>query len=142
MRTTLSLIGLIVMSITLTQCAKDRKELSKHITGYWEIVSVSSPHGTTKKYGVSTTIDYINIKESEGFRKKVQPNFKGTYTTSDNAQPIKLITEGNRLFLSYNNTTNIRREEVIDATLEKLVLKNEEQLLYTYRRYTPLNITN
>ena len=45
------------------------------INGYWEIQEVTFPNGKTKEYDVNMTIDYFEIDNLQGFRKKVQPKF-------------------------------------------------------------------
>lgn len=61
----------------------------KNLNGYWEIEKVTFPNGETKDYSVSTTIDYIELKDGGGFRKKVQPRFNGTFETSNDAEFLK-----------------------------------------------------
>ena len=40
------------------------------LKGYWEIEKVTLANGQTKEYNVNTTLDYIEVKELSGYRKK------------------------------------------------------------------------
>jgi len=67
------------------------KEDLQNLNGYWEIEKVVFPNGETKDFKVSTTIDYIETEMSKGFRKKMQPKFDGTYTTSNDAELFTIL---------------------------------------------------
>ena len=62
------------------------------LNGYWEIEKVVFPDGSTKSYEVNASIDFIEIDGQKGFRKKMQPQFDGTFTTSDDAEQFTVIT--------------------------------------------------
>ncbi|HUH45768.1 MAG TPA: lipocalin family protein, partial [Arenibacter sp.] len=91
--------------LTLTACkGKVTQDHIPHLNGYWEIEKVTFPDGSEKKYTISTSIDYIEIQDQKGFRKKVQPNLSGTYDTSDDAEPFSLIEK--KGFLPFPTKTN------------------------------------
>ena len=58
----------------LTACQnKVTHEDLPFLNGYWEIEKVNMPDGQTKEYTINTTVDYIEMKDLSGFRKKVYP---------------------------------------------------------------------
>ena len=91
-------IYIIVALIGLAGCQNKISKLDlPHLNGYWEIERVTFPDGSKKEYAVSTSIDYIEVKNFKGFRKKVQPNFNGTYVTSNDAEMFT-ISENEGIF--------------------------------------------
>ena len=46
-----------------------------YLNGYWEIDEVVFPDGSIKEYGMNPSIDFIQLKENEGYRKKMQPKY-------------------------------------------------------------------
>jgi len=75
---------LFIAFISVTACKEKVKpeDISK-INGYWEIETVTTPDGNEREYKISETIDYFEIKNDSGFRKKVMPQFDGKYLVND-----------------------------------------------------------
>lgn len=64
-------VYIIVILIGLVGCRNKVNKLDlPHLNGYWEIKEVTFPDGSKKEYTVNTSIDYIEVKEHEGFRKR------------------------------------------------------------------------
>lgn len=127
----------------LTSCANKtvQKEDLKHLSGYWEINEVIFSDKTTKEYTTNTTIDYIKLDDSTGFRKKVQPKLDGTFTTSDNSE-IFTIKENNDAFtLFYKTDFSTREEQLIKIDQQSFIVKTKDNVSYVYKRYEPINIT-
>src|SRR5690606_6245952 len=55
----------------------------QYLNGYWEIAEVEFPDGSKKQYTVNPSVDFIKLNDGEGFRKKMQPKFDGTYNTTN-----------------------------------------------------------
>ena len=119
---------------------KIQKEDLKHLNGYWEIAEVEFADGQTKEYGISTTIDYIELNVMSGFRKKVQPQLNGSYKTSDDAENFKIIEKDEVLIIVYGEGRQQWEEEVITLNENLFSVRNQDGKIYRYKRYEPLNL--
>lgn len=121
--------------IILVSCNQQIKESDlQHLNGYWEIEKVVMPDKSTKEYKVNTTYDYIEIKNSEGFRKKVYPQLTGNFQTSDDSEIFKITKEDNVFKMNYENGENQWTEilELVNET--SFVVKNEANITYHYKK--------
>ena len=132
---------LFIAFVSLTACKEAIKpeDISK-INGYWEIETVTMPDGNEREYKISETIDYFEIKKDSGFRKKVMPQFDGKYLVNDKSEKIKIVSEGEKIFLAYSTEYSKWKEEVLEVSDEKLVLKNEAEIEYQYKKPTPFTL--
>lgn len=130
-----------VTSLLFMACQEKVKpeDISK-INGYWEIEKVSLPDGNEKNYKINETIDYFEVKNDSGFRKKVTPQFDGKYLVNDEYEKVKVVVEDEKLFLQYTTEYSKWKEEVLEITDEKMVLKNAAKIEYEYKRPTPFSI--
>jgi len=130
-----------ILLIIITSCTKNPETLKEHITGYWEIKEVILNDGTKKQYRINETIDYIQInQDSVGFRKKLKPNFNGTYETSRDIDKFIFKIENDSLHLYYKTPFSSWKETVLEATENKLTVVNQNKDLYLYTRFTPINL--
>ncbi|MFJ1474836.1 lipocalin family protein [Capnocytophaga cynodegmi] len=121
--------------IILVSCNQQIKESDlQHLNGYWEIEKVVMPDKSTKEYKVNTTYDYIEIKNSEGFRKKVYPQLTGNFQTNDDSEVFKVTKEDNVFKMNYENGENQWTEilELVNET--SFVVKNEANITYHYKK--------
>ena len=132
---------LFVAFISFVACKEKVKpeDISK-INGYWEIETVALPDGNEREYKISETIDYFEIKEDSGFRKKVMPQFDGKYLVNDKSEKVKIVREDDRIFLNYSTDYATWKEEVLEITEDKLVLKNAAEIEYQYKKPTPFTL--
>lgn len=132
-------ILLLSILILLLSCSQSTEEKLNHINGYWEIASIENPAGQVKEFGMSQNIDFFLINpDGTGVRTKVQPNAFGAFTTSKSSESINVIKTGDLLKLQYATVLDTWEETVIKVTDTKLVLRNKDGLIYTYRSYKPL----
>ena len=104
------------------------------LTGYWEIEKVILPNGETKDYKINETIDFFELKDKIGFRQKLIPQLDGTYLTNNLQEKIELIDFDGITMLKYQTDYATWREEIVSISKEKLVLKNEQDLEYHYKK--------
>ncbi len=131
-------ILLIIITITLG-CSKNPEINIEHLNGYWEIDEVTLPDGAKRDYNFNETIDYIEITDSlTGFRKKLKPNFDGTYATSDDSESLRIVMENDSLNIYYTTPYSIWKETVLEASEKRMVVKNLDNILYVYKRYEPI----
>ncbi|MCF6132368.1 hypothetical protein [Flavobacterium wongokense] len=133
-------IGILFFVLTLISCHSNvSKEDIKKLNGYWEIQQVRLANGEKKDYKVNETVDYFELKDNAGFRQKVMPQFDGKFRTNGIRENIKVIEDKNSFFIEYNTMYGKWKEEVISIQDSALVLKNKENLEYTYKKFKPFS---
>ena len=129
---------LVAFSIS---CSKDPESFIEHINGYWEINSVITADETERNYSFNETIDFFSINDSlKGFRKKLKPNIEGKFTTSKDAEKLKLVIENDSLNVYYATPYDTWKETILYADSMNLKVINENKNVYLYKRYIPLNL--
>ncbi len=129
----------IVLGVLSCKNSISESELGQ-LGGYWEIKEVKFPNGEIKTYGPSTTIDFIQVKEQKGYRKKVQPQLNGTFNISKDAELFVLIKKEGHFFFSYENELSAWEEKLVRLETDTFAVVNSDTLTYTYRRYEPIDI--
>lgn len=133
-------IYLLLLPIILLSCGGVNEGDLAKINGYWEIEKAVMPDGTKKEYTINPTIDFFELKGKEGFRKKVMPQLDGTYLTGDNKEKIAVTTADGKTYLSYTTQYAKWKEEIIELNDEHLVLKNEHDMEYHYKKPVPFTV--
>lgn len=131
----------ILLFIILAGCSPkvDVDKLPK-LNGYWEIEKVVFPDGSSKSYEVNASIDFIQINEKEGFRKKLQPQFDGSFRTSDDAERFTIIDKSGVLIMSYTNAEQTWEETLVALMDDQFEVVNQAGISYHYKRYQPINL--
>ena len=139
-------IGLLIISLVLISCHSNvKKEDIKKLNGYWEIKEVGLKNGEKKEYKINETIDYFELQQAQsdstitGFRQKVMPQFDGKFKTNGTKEDIKIIKVNNSFFVEYQTTYGKWKEEIITIEDSTLVLKNKDNLEYTYKKFKPFS---
>lgn len=131
-----------VLLIFLFSCKQENPDrLLNDLNGYWEIDKVTLENGQTKQYKISTLIDFIEIKNMRGIRKKVAPQINGNFKTTHASETLEISIENQQIYLLYATAFNQWKETLIDVNKEQLILKNEAGTVYTYKRYKPINLS-
>ena len=133
-----------VVSIILLSCNKqDPKEQIQFLEGYWEIDKVEISPDSTITYRMSENIDYFELSDSSkssGQRTKLRPQMDGTFRTTNSAEKIDLKIEEDSLRIYYKTPYDNWKETVLEASEENLVIKNAQNKIYYYKKYSPINI--
>ena len=134
-------VPVLLFIMLLISCHSNvKKEDIKKLNGYWEINQVKFSTGKTKDYKVNETIDYFELKSNKGFRQKVMPQFDGKFQTNGIKENIKVVENDNSFFLEYNTKYGKWKEEIISIEDSILVLKNNENLEYTYKKFKTFSL--
>ncbi len=120
-----------------TQSPKDHLQ---YIDGYWEIERVVLPDGTEKKYTFNQSIDFFEVKDSTGIRKKVQPKLDGSFIASNDSEMFILKTENDSLRMYYKTSLSTWKETIISAKENQIVIRNEAGNTYFYRPYKKIQL--
>ena len=134
-------IYFILILTVIFSCSPNPETFIPHINGYWEIDKVMAHNGKNRDYNYNDTIDYFELNDSLiGFRKKLKPNFVGTFETSKDAESIKVILENDSLNIYYTTAFASWKETILLATKKQLKIINQNKDVYLYKRYQPLNL--
>ena len=132
---------LLVFSFVLVSCQKDKHTIDiNQLNGYWEIVQAQNPYGKNVIYNINTQVDYFEMKDSVGFRKKLKPDLSGNYKTSKALEEFKIIKEKDSVKLHYQTPYDSWKETIISLNDSLMLIKNEKDFLYTYKRFEAINI--
>ena len=131
----------LLFVVIVYSCSPNPSSYVDYIEGYWEIDEVILHNGFKKVYNYNDTIDYFELSDSlTGFRKKMKPNFSGTFETSNDAEQFKIVVKDDSLNIYYKTPYSSWKETVLSATKEQLKIINENKDVYLYKRYKPLNL--
>jgi hypothetical protein len=111
-----------------------------NLNGYWEIEKVELPDGDKKEYKVNETIDFFKVEANKGFRKKVMPQLDGTYLTNDIEESVVILVKDGDATIQYKTEYASWDEEIIELTKDKLVVKNQQEIEYYYKRPAKFSI--
>ncbi len=106
----------------------------QHLNGYWEIDEVELPDGEKKEYKVNETIDYFKIDVNKGFRTKVMPQLDGSYLNNDLKEDVQIVINDGEAIIQYKTKYATWSEEIIKLTKDDFVVKNQQDLVYYYKR--------
>ena len=130
-----------ILVLLLISCKQSNTvESISVINGYWEIEKVILPDGTEKQYGFNQTIDFFEIQDSIGIRKKLQPKLDGTFIASKDSETFSIKASNDSLYLFYKNYLSSRKETIVSLNQNQMILKNESQNLYFYKRFIKLKL--
>lgn len=132
---------LLFTALTLFSCGQSvsDKDLPK-LNGYWEIQEAIMADGTKKEYKVNPTVDYFELKGKTGFRKKVMPQFDGTYRANDLSEKISVGEAEGKMYINYVTDYAKWKEEIVALSDEELVVKNQHDMEYHYKRSEPVTV--
>ena len=133
-------LGLLVLFVAIGCSPKVDVATLPQLNGYWEIDKVVFPDGSSKSYEVNASVDFIQINEKEGFRKKMQPQLDGSFRTSDDAEQFTVIEKSGVLIMSYSNAAQTWEETLVVLKDDQFEVVNQDGISYHYKRYQPLNL--
>jgi hypothetical protein len=134
-------IIVFIAFIVLSSCKQTiTNDNIQYLNGYWEIEKVELPSGEMKEYKVNETIDFFKIESNKGFRKKVMPQLDGSYLTNDHQEDIIITFKDGDATIQYKTNYASWDENIIELTNDKLVLKNQQELEYHYKRLAKFSI--
>jgi hypothetical protein len=133
-------IGGLFLFLALVSCKQDIELADlKKLNGYWEITYVDLAEGGKKEYKVNESVDFFELKNLKGFRKKVYPQLDGKYLVTNNSQSIEVVN-GDKVILKCTTPYSKWSEEIIEIRDSVLVIKNDSKMVYHYKRLTPFSL--
>ncbi len=138
----LRIVSLTVVLLFFGCTSKVTETDLKNLNGYWEIKEVAFPNGERKTFKASTNIDYIEVEGLKGFRKKMQPKFDGSFTTSNDAEFFSITKTEVGFEFRYKNKMSEWKEQILELSQHNFSVINEANTTYTYQRFQPITINN
>lgn len=128
-------IACVLFFLSLVACDKQNpQEKIDNLNGYWTISKAETPEGM-REFPFSGLVDYIEIENNKGFRKKVKPKMDGTYFVTSKEESILVKVENDSINLYYSTEMDHWKETLIASEKDKIVLENENGNKYTYKRF-------
>jgi hypothetical protein len=135
---------LLFVTLLLTACGqKVSKEDTQKLNGYWEIERVLMADGSEKDYKINMMYDFFEIgKDYKGFRKKVTPQLDGKFLTDDSSEALEITQKDDKIYLNYKTEYANWKEELKSISDDKMVIKNQQNIEYHYKKAKAINLLN
>lgn len=125
--------------LTFISCKSDVKpDNLVELNGFWEIIKVEMPDGSSKEFKINETIDFIKFEKRSGSRNKVIPQLDGTLLSNNLSENFTITDKQGIFWFNYKTEHTTWEEELIKITKEELVVKNSNDLIYFYKKRTDL----
>lgn len=133
-----NLFYIIIIAFICVSCETSTpQEKIENLNGYWEIKSAKRPGGVVREYKMSSFIDYIEIEDGKGFRKKVSPKITGGFIATEDQETLRVKVENDSINLYYTTPFDSWKETLLSSEENEIVILNPEGIIYTYKRFTP-----
>jgi len=133
-------ILIFIFSLIINSCNESNQ--IQHLSGYWEINSVTLNGKEVKNFPFSNTVDYFILNQNNsGFRKKVKPRIDGGFDINLHQMDFKIDKNKNGIYLIYGEGRNFI-ESITKIDSINLHLSNNDGYLYKYKRFYPKNYLN
>jgi len=134
-----NILGLFAFSLLVVSCSKTiSAEELKNLNGYWEINEVKTADGDTKEFQSNNNVDFFELNDLKGTRTKVVPQFDGKNQTNGIKEQFTVLDSANATYLKYSTDYAKWTEKVDKITKDELVIINQNDIKYTYKRFTPI----
>lgn len=129
------------MCLFLVSCQqKITPEDINKLNGYWEIEKVVFKDGEDKEFKMNENFDFFKIANNKGIRRKVRPQFDGTFLFNEDYENVKVRFEEEHVFLDYSTAYAKWTEELISISEDEMVIKNDQNKEYEYKKAGPINL--
>lgn len=134
-------LSIFIFSIVLIACSKpiSREELT-HLNGYWEISEVKTSEGDQKAFQSNNNVDFFVLEDFKGTRTKVVPQLDGKKTSNGIQEHFTVVDSLNATYLNYVTDYAKWTEKIDKITADELILVNENDIKYIYKKFTPITI--
>ena len=135
------IISIIVFATVVISCSKSVSEQDlQHLNGYWEINEVKTPDGETKTYQSNNNADYFVLNDQNGMRSKVVVQLDGTILSNGIQENFTVKDSANAIYLNYQTEFSQWTEKVDHLTADELIIINDNNIKYIYKRFKPVTI--
>lgn len=110
------------------------------LNGYWEIKKVVFKDGEDKEFKMNENFDFFEIANNKGIRRKVRPQFDGTFLFNEDYEKVNIRFEKDQVFLDYTTAYAKWSEELIRISDDEMLIKNDQNKEYEYKKAAPINL--
>lgn len=135
MKKTLLLLGICFLAMSCDTTSPEEK--IANLNGYWQIKTAERPSENPREYRFSELVDYIQVEEKEGFRKKAKPQLDGTYVVSEDEEQFSIKIENDSINFYYETPYSTWKETLLSSSEDEIEVLNQYGIKYTYERFTP-----
>ena len=136
------LIAIFSLSLTFISCSNSvNKADLKYLNGFWEIKNVETSEGKKVDYTINLSVDNftLNNELTSGIRKKGMPQLDGAYLTNGVEEKFTVTDSSGIIKLNYTTPYAKWSEEVLEINPTDFKVKNDNDVIYHYSKYTPIN---
>ena len=104
------------------------------LNGYWKIDFITHKNETFNPKGPSKLLDFYEINDQNGIRKKVQPQFDNKFFVTVDQNNFKIIFVGSDCFIKFETLWDQWQERILKLNNDKLILEHQNNR-YHYSRF-------
>lgn len=127
------IVFLLLIIITSCNSTIDVENL-KFLNGYWQITKVIDSDGNKKEYPINEVYDYFELKNKEGFHKKVRWQVTGKFLVNNLENSIKIKEKEDDFSVEFKSNFGNHSDKIIEISETELVLKSKNEALYYYKK--------
>lgn len=129
---------LLIFTLILSSCnSNTTEEKIDNLNGYWEIKRVEKEAENPREYSFNQMIDYIQIDDQQGVRRKVRPQFDGSFIVSEDEELFSIKVQNDSINLYYKTPFSSWKETLVSSSQDEIEILNQYGIRYTYQRFTP-----
>jgi hypothetical protein len=104
------------------------------LNGYWNIQYITHKNETFQPKGMTKLLDFYEVGEQNGVRKKVQPQLGNKFLVSEDLNNFNILFKDNNCYLSFQTVWDQWQEKIVELNENKLVLEHQDKR-YHYKRF-------
>ena len=127
----------IVFALLLGCTPKVTKEDVDLLKGYWVITEAKAPNGESRPYIGAVEVDFFELNEKKGFRKKLKPLLNNQFNKTNDKVDFTISFKEKICFITYFRQEHSWQEEVVHLNENELQLKDSRGVIFHYKRFKP-----
>ena len=127
------------MMLIFTGCKDAIKPANLNkLNGYWKIDFITHKNETFHLKGAAKLVDFYEISNQNGVRKKVQPKFDNKFSVTEDLNNFKIVFEGNDCFMKFETLWDQWQEKIVILNNYELILEHQNNR-YHYSRFKKID---
>jgi hypothetical protein len=122
-------ILILVFLMSICFGCSQKVDISKidDINGYWQITKAVNADGDKKDYPINEVYDYYEIKNKNGFHKKVNWQPDGTFLVNDLSETVKITNNSEGVYIQFTSKFGKHSERIESISEKELVLETVDK---------------
>lgn len=130
-------VFIIIFFLCFGCSSRVNQESISLLEGYWVIEQALAPNGESRPYLGVVEVDYFQLSNQKGIRKKITPTFGNQLSSTNDELAFTINFTKTKTYISYSKGGHDWQEEIITLTNERLELKDSRGVVFRYKRYLP-----